>query len=697
MKILFVYIIICMSLMVAIPAVAQQPGSLQVKANDITENWLFDQESLEVFKTALEQRNDTDINAIHLINQDIMANMIIRVWHFKWKKQQLKLSEINAYTAVGREDVQVKIALMSYTISTDDGRKVYELSHKSTNEKTTTSLVKPSVKGITVEIYDSTRSGISKKTFAALKAPYREAFNAAKSSSLLVGQKSTVTCYSNESSNVYESQSVVLSVNRELVGNRAWIVKSETRTEDGSKIIAFQNDKDQIVKMIVGEMEFVQCDPAVALKERTDPVKTISVLAPIDCWMFNSEQLKSLTMRLETKNPGGMYLNQLSRQHTRPVLGKPNQIQVSVQSEKTPTPQELTNKKIPTSIEFKDALKPVVGIESDSPEIIKCARSIVGMEKRPWQQALLLVKWVSKEIKATYDIVNGTALETLRSKRGDCSEDSVLFVALARSLHIPARQVTGWKVMTDNLCGHAWAEIYAGGRWIELDPTTSKIANATYVRKTVESSVSLVRAYIDEMQNADEHIIVDKNRPYWTCKSNVYINRVLGLTMTIPENLSFTVMIEGCPIPLPMTEGESPVTSIPSLLCILSITKDTTGDAQSQDPESFTMCIVENTEVKEVDRIASGGVFFGSKIIKHKVIKHDNTEILVTVVSMKEGTNATMYEVPLNTDLCVVFTSLNSDPAKEISNKLPTAMADLVKTIKLTKPDIGPVKTASGI
>jgi hypothetical protein len=65
----------------------------------------------------------------------------------------------------------------------------------------------------------------------------------------------------------------------------------------------------------------------------------------------------------------------------------------------------------------------------------------------------------------------------LKNRTGDCTEHSVLTVALLRSAGIPARAVLGM-ILAENFDGnknifvyHMWAEAWYGGKWILVDST----------------------------------------------------------------------------------------------------------------------------------------------------------------------------------------------------------------------------------
>jgi transglutaminase-like putative cysteine protease len=76
----------------------------------------------------------------------------------------------------------------------------------------------------------------------------------------------------------------------------------------------------------------------------------------------------------------------------------------------------------------------------------------------------------------------------LRTKVGDCNEHTALYVAMARSIALPARIAVGLVYAYGAFYYHAWPEVYiagAGGRglWLPVDPTFNEFpADATHVR-----------------------------------------------------------------------------------------------------------------------------------------------------------------------------------------------------------------------
>jgi transglutaminase-like putative cysteine protease len=138
-------------------------------------------------------------------------------------------------------------------------------------------------------------------------------------------------------------------------------------------------------------------------------------------------------------------------------------------------------------------LAPEVFIESDAPEIIAEAglavRGVTGVRAR----AERLTRYVNALLEKKPTISLPSAREVLRTKVGDCNEHTVLFVAMARALAIPARIAVGMVYIHGAFYYHAWPEVYIGeesgnparprGMWLPVDPTLNQFpADGTHLR-----------------------------------------------------------------------------------------------------------------------------------------------------------------------------------------------------------------------
>ena len=78
-----------------------------------------------------------------------------------------------------------------------------------------------------------------------------------------------------------------------------------------------------------------------------------------------------------------------------------------------------------------------------------------------------------------------SALAVFEGRRGDCTEHTTLFVALARAAGVPARPVAGLLLVDGRLYYHDWAEVYLNG-WVAVDPTLDQMpADAGHLRLVI--------------------------------------------------------------------------------------------------------------------------------------------------------------------------------------------------------------------
>jgi hypothetical protein len=88
---------------------------------------------------------------------------------------------------------------------------------------------------------------------------------------------------------------------------------------------------------------------------------------------------------------------------------------------------------------------------------------------------------INKNYKRVFD----SASIVVKRKEGDCTEHTVLYVALLRMFGFPARVVLGVVVFDDGKSkgafGHAWAEYRNGEKWEAFDPTLNREVDSHYI------------------------------------------------------------------------------------------------------------------------------------------------------------------------------------------------------------------------
>lgn len=127
-------------------------------------------------------------------------------------------------------------------------------------------------------------------------------------------------------------------------------------------------------------------------------------------------------------------------------------------------------------------------IESDAPEIRAAAERMISGVTGTRAQAERLTREVNALLEKKPTVSLPSALEVLRTKVGDCNEHTALYVALARSIGIPARINVGVVYVRGAFYYHAWPEVYIDegnqrGVWLPVDPTFNQFpADATHLR-----------------------------------------------------------------------------------------------------------------------------------------------------------------------------------------------------------------------
>jgi hypothetical protein len=137
-------------------------------------------------------------------------------------------------------------------------------------------------------------------------------------------------------------------------------------------------------------------------------------------------------------------------------------------------------------------------VDSGHPAIVALARQLAGDVTGRYAAAVRLSEHVNRRLEKAYGASQDRASDVLASGKGDCTEHSVLLVALARALGIPARQVHGlvyarYADGKDALYWHAWVEVFSANEWIAIDPTFDQpVADATHVALGSGSQVDTV-------------------------------------------------------------------------------------------------------------------------------------------------------------------------------------------------------------
>lgn len=112
------------------------------------------------------------------------------------------------------------------------------------------------------------------------------------------------------------------------------------------------------------------------------------------------------------------------------------------------------------------------------------ARRIINGERRVMGAVDKLVDWVRHEVELISATEPASAWYVLDQRAGDASGKAAVFVALSRSLGIPARPVAGFVYHDGEFHYGAWAEVWLT-EWVAVDPTLGQMfADGSHVRLT---------------------------------------------------------------------------------------------------------------------------------------------------------------------------------------------------------------------
>jgi transglutaminase-like putative cysteine protease/tetratricopeptide (TPR) repeat protein len=215
-----------------------------------------------------------------------------------------------------------------------------------------------------------------------------------------------------------------------------------------------------------------------------------AMITPRGLTIIHSPRVESMTLRVSAKTPGiaprvsddlaGFDFQRVESSDSSTVV---------VTTAARHIPEKLTIQLPVAGADFTQFLNPTARINSNDPSIIALAKQIAGEDRDGRSVARKIGEWTYGNLK--WKKVESDTVETLASREADCLEHSELYVALARSLGLPSRVVTGAALSGGSFGAHAWVEIYLG-KWVEIDPTWGLMdrVDATHLRFEGEAFTS---------------------------------------------------------------------------------------------------------------------------------------------------------------------------------------------------------------
>jgi hypothetical protein len=162
--------------------------------------------------------------------------------------------------------------------------------------------------------------------------------------------------------------------------------------------------------------------------------------------------------------------------------------------------------------------------------------------------------------------MNTTPVETIRGRRGDCSEHSDLFASLCRAVNIPTRHCLGLFVQSQKAIYHNWVEVNLAGVWVPVDTTVNRVGlPAGYILTARDTTgkgdltdrlpwamkMNKLGLSVAGMVRGDYTIIPNQKKTYVAFRENWLANLLWGFALTKPEAWSGKIKLKSVVIASP--------------------------------------------------------------------------------------------------------------------------------------------------
>lgn len=259
-----------------------------------------------------------------------------------------------------------------------------------------------------------------------------------------------------------------------------------TMTQDampGIRTNLWMDDEGDAVKTVTAAMGtqimILRASEEVALSREEAPEVFLDMgIVALERPVPRPREVQRARFRLRFKDPLAMRAGMEGERQKVLERGE-NEVVLQVSSQPPPGPDAPPRPEPPPeeAEAFAKYLARSTYIQADAPEIRAAARQAAGDARTNWERARRMSRWVYDLIEdKDLGVAFASALETLETKRGDCTEHSVLLAALLRAEGIPARLAFGLVYFDDPetgrplMGGHVWNEAWVG-HWMALDAT----------------------------------------------------------------------------------------------------------------------------------------------------------------------------------------------------------------------------------
>lgn len=199
-----------------------------------------------------------------------------------------------------------------------------------------------------------------------------------------------------------------------------------------------------------------------------------------------------------------------------------------------------------------EALRPSAYIQSDNAAIRKAAAAL--KVDNPVRTVAALCSKVHAHIAEPEHGKYLSASEAFVSGKGDCTENAVLMAAMARSIGIPSRVMSGFLFNGYDFVLHSWTEVMIGGKWLAVDAAMNTMnLGARYIAVGASYGGDMSPADGMRLVNAvnnmsldirsvfvkNKWFLMDKPGKFFSLDNGVVSQKLWGIRFKVPDKWKF--------------------------------------------------------------------------------------------------------------------------------------------------------------
>lgn len=259
------------------------------------------------------------------------------------------------------------------------------------------------------------------------------------------------------------------------------------KNENGQKqykcIIINKNDKNgyiifdekaQIIRMaLTGNMEYKRASKTIAKKNTAISDLYIENIVPIKTTIGKLDNIKKIQLIIDTLS--GSLLENASGQEVVKDSAN-NSYRVTLDPDDDNHQTAFYDEKLAFARINKD-------IFTNYPDLIHKLDSVIGSSNSVVEKVKVLLSFTDDIVEDDSGVLSPNIDYVLKHRKGDCSEHSLMFMALAKYENIPCRIVSGLAYLGDWGKGfgpHQWNEVILDNKWVPVDSTTRSMPIGPY-------------------------------------------------------------------------------------------------------------------------------------------------------------------------------------------------------------------------